>query len=319
MIHEYALDPEVTFTKDGFWSLLKDFGVSHGRVLVECPSAAWRKAMEAALIRARNELGAIAFARLQERWADLLRTKAMVRRRTEYGNVTSSCWIERALAEHQGEPFRAILGSPTNGIEREVLTKEQVDLGDERWETKTQRIVDRDANSIAACVGPIGRISKHLLLIDPYFNEDQKWQKSLIAMLTACRANDGHFDQIEVHTREYHMDERSTGRRSPVASKRSILEVELTRSLPGQLPGNVQIRFFVWREREGGDRYHRRYILTERGGVFVEGGLDRGTDGQTTDVGLLNEDVFAQRWREYQRETAAFDLVGEPFVIKSCR
>lgn len=319
MIHEYALDPEVAFTKDGFWGLLKDFGVSHGRVLVECPSAAWRKAMEAALIRARNELGAMAFARLQERWAELLRTKAIVRRRTEYGNVTSSSWMARALAEHQGEPFRAILGNPTNGNEREVLTKEQVDLGDERWETKTQRIVDRDANSIAACVGPLGRISKHLLLIDPYFNEDRKWQQSLISMLTACRADDGHFDLIEVHTREYHMDERSTGRRSPVASKRSVLEDELTRSLPRQLPGNVQIRFFVWREREGGDRYHRRYILTERGGVFVEGGLDRGTDGQTTDVGLLNEDVFAQRWREYQRETAAFDLVGEPFLIKSCR
>jgi hypothetical protein len=41
--------------------------------------------------------------------------------------------------------------------------------------------------------------------------------------------------------------------------------------------------------------------------------------GQTTEVSLLDEDSYLLRWQQYQRETAAFDLVGEPFIIKSCR
>ena len=319
MIHEYALDPDTAFAKDGFWSLLKDFGVSHGRVLVECPSASWSKSMEIALTRARNELGAIAFSKLTERWMQLRNTKAIVRRRKNFDNATRASWMERTLAEHRHEPFRAILGRQTDAGHSEVLTKEQIDLGDERWATKSQQIIERSADAIAACVGPLGRISNHLLIVDPYFNEDAKWQQSLGAILKASRADDRHFQRIEVHTRDFNPDERSSGRRGPTTSKAKILHAELSRTLPVKLPAGVQIDFFVWREREGGDRYHRRYILTERGGIYVEGGLDRGTEGQTTDVGLLTENVFVQRWKEYQRDTAAFDLVGEPFVIKSCR
>ena len=319
MIHEYALDPETAFTKDGFWTLLKDFGIAHGRVLVECPSASWSKSMETALIRAKKELGELAFARLTERWAELRKTKAITRRRFENRKVTSTSWMDRALAEHSREPFRAILGRQADIKQREVLTKEQIDLGDERWAAETQQIIERDANAIAACVGPIGRISDHLLIIDPYFNEDAKWQRSLIAILNACRAEDGHFSRIEVHTRDFNGEDRSSGHRAPAASKIRILQAELTKTLPRKLPTNIQVQFFVWREREGGDRYHRRYVLTERGGISVEGGLDRGTEGQTTDVSLLSENVFVQRWKEYQIETSAFDLVGEPFVIKSCR
>lgn len=99
---------------------------------------------------------------------------------------------------------------------------------------------------------------------------------------------------MEVHTRDFNSGERSTGCGGPAASKRKILQAELATTLPGKLPANVQIKFFVWREREGGDRYHRRYVLTERGGIYVEGGLDRGTEGQTTDIGLLGEKVFTQ-------------------------
>ena len=319
MIHEYALDPETAFTKDGFWTLLKDFGISHGRVLVECPSASWSKAMQTALIRGKNELGDVAFARLIERWAELRRTKTIVRRRMEYSNVTSPSWMDRALAEHRGEPFRAILGKHADGTHSQVLTKEQIDLGDERWAAETQQIIERDADAIAACVGPIGRISDDLLIIDPYFNGEAKWQQSLIAILNACRAEDGHFKRLEVHTRDFISDERSSGRRVIAASKLKILQSELSKTLPGKLPKNTQIKFFMWREREGGDRYHRRYVLTERGGIYVEGGLDRGTEGQTTDIGLLGEKVFVQRWKEYQSETSAFEPAGEPFVIKGCR
>jgi hypothetical protein len=70
----------------------------------------------------------------------------------------------------------------------------------------------------------------------------------------------------------------------------------------------------VWPER-----LHDRFVLTDRGGVLSTYGWDSGEPGQTSEVSLLDEDSYLLRWKQYQRENAAFDLVGEPFLIKSCR
>ena len=41
MIHEYAVDPEALASFNEIWQALEQFGVSHGRVLVQCPKKWW--------------------------------------------------------------------------------------------------------------------------------------------------------------------------------------------------------------------------------------------------------------------------------------
>jgi hypothetical protein len=72
-----------------------------------------------------------------------------------------------------------------------------------------------------------------------------------------------------------------------------------------------------WRkEREtAGETLHPRYILTDRGGIRVDHGLDEGEPGETTDIGLLSENLYSQRWGEYQRGTGVHEFVDEVTVF----
>lgn len=60
-------------------------------------------------------------------------------------------------------------------------------------------------------------------------------------------------------------------------------------------------------------RMHPRFVLTERGGIQFDYGLDEGHGpGDTTHVVLLEHEVFLQRRREYGKESRSF---GEPETI----
>ena len=60
-------------------------------------------------------------------------------------------------------------------------------------------------------------------------------------------------------------------------------------------------------------RMHPRFVLTERGGIQFDYGLDEGYGpGDATHVVLLEHEVFLRRQREYGQESRSF---GEPETI----
>ena len=67
------------------------------------------------------------------------------------------------------------------------------------------------------------------------------------------------------------------------------------------IPGGVELQVFRWKQRPGGRELHRRFILTERGGIWIDQGLDAGNTGEMTDVGLMLEQVRLERWQDYDR------------------
>ena len=75
---------------------------------------------------------------------------------------------------------------------------------------------------------------------------------------------------------------------------------------------------FRWQRNDDGDKPHPRYVLTERGGIRFEYGLDEWDgEGQTTDVSLLSHSLYKQRWKDYQKETAAYHLYDNCTVTGS--
>jgi hypothetical protein len=52
--------------------------------------------------------------------------------------------------------------------------------------------------------------------------------------------------------------------------------------------------------------------------VRIERGLDEGEEGETTDISLLDETLYRQRWKDFQKATAAFEFVDE-VVVKGIR
>jgi len=77
----------------------------------------------------------------------------------------------------------------------------------------------------------------------------------------------------------------------------------------------------VQRGRVGGETFHARYVLTERGGIRFDVGLDEGPVGETTDVTLLDTQLHITRWNDFQEtdpaglpRTPTFDKVDELLI-----
>ncbi len=83
--------------------------------------------------------------------------------------------------------------------------------------------------------------------------------------------------------------------------------------LPNIIPHGMCVRLVRWRQKDGGEKLHNRYILTDKGGVSLGVGLDDGTPGETDEIKLLDEETYKFRWKQYTSEPA-FDLVDEVVV-----
>ena len=73
----------------------------------------------------------------------------------------------------------------------------------------------------------------------------------------------------------------------------------------------------MWKQRDRGKALHARYLLTNVGGMRVDHGLDEGAPGETTDIGLLSDEVYSSTWNDYQRnrKPTSFELVGELEIV----
>ena len=78
---------------------------------------------------------------------------------------------------------------------------------------------------------------------------------------------------------------------------------------------SIELIFIRWEQIEGGETLHARYILTDIGGIRVERGLDEGEEGETTDISSLEGPLYAQRWRDFQRNTSAYGFLDEVKIL----
>lgn len=304
MIHEYAVDPDALSSFNEIWQALEQFGVAHGRVLVQCPKTWWKTVTEN-LKNAERVLHPAEYKSLEERCFRLKEAKKIIRRKNlKYDGEKP--FVEALATEHADRPFRAVLQ-----IERAttgpIPVLSRLDLHDSNplWKVRRSQAVPRTAVALADVVAPLLRISTDFLIVDPYFGSKPEEYPSLVKMLQGAAAQKASLKRIEIHTR--------------VIGTAIFIQDKARTAIVPRLPPGTEIKVFQWKERVGGERLHDRFILTDRGGISSSYGWDSGEPGQSTEVSLLDDDSYLFRWGQYQKDTAAFDLVGEPFVIKSCR
>ena len=304
MIHEYAVDPNSLSSFNEIWQALEQFGVAHGRVIVQCPKKWWQTVKDN-LDDAERKLRPAEYKALEERCFRLKEARKIICRRTLKFDGDKP-FVEALAAEHAERPFRAVLQlDPVKGSPIPVLSRFDLHDGNALWKVRCSQPVPRTADALAVIVAPLLSISEDLLLVDPYFASKPQEYQSLVKMLRDAHVSGKSFKRVEVHT-------------NTKGEPRFILDKARTHILP-LLPNGIEIKVFRWAERDGGERLHDRFVLTDRGGIASSYGWDTGESGQTTEVSLMDDDSYLHRWNQYQRETAAFELVGEPFVIKACR
>lgn len=296
MIHEFALEPEAVSNWRDFRYFIERFGAEHGRLIAQFPKK-WKRYV----IEACTETG-------------LNRTRIVERLKTVDSKLVRSGrpydpeqpWLDNALAQHDEDPFAGIIARANPTGHADVMEADAVDATEPRWTVPRERTVARQASDLAETIAPLIRVSKRILLVDPYFTPTvQRYKHSLRAILQ--QGLNGHLgvEQLEVHS-------RSVG--NTTAAWRNDCELSLCALLP---PG-IELALVRWEDTPGGEVMHARYVLTEIGGLRIDHGLDEGAPGQTTDVALLATEFAQERWTEYEQATSPFVFVDR-ITIRSSR
>jgi hypothetical protein len=165
------------------------------------------------------------------------------------------------------------------------------------------RVISRTAREMGACVALLLRVSKEIVFIDPYFRPQEiRHRRPLEAFLSAVlEKRDGMLPTcVEIHTGD------SLGY--------DYFKTECEQRLPSIVPEGIQVHIVRWREKDGGEKLHNRYILTDIGGVSFGVGLDDGAEGETDEVTLLDDKTYRFRWAQFVGSEPAFELVDELVV-----
>lgn len=283
MIYEFALDPNVIIDWNSFRFFIDQFGPSKGRLISRFPKK-WKRMVYEALV--------------EKKPSDLDRTRIEVRLKSIDDRLLSNSrdyspelpWVTNAVNQHSVKPFRAIITSGKNA-EPYLLTADEVDETNPHWRILTSRSVMRTADAMAEVVRPLLEISSEIIFVDPYFDpEKRRFRRPLERFLDAIST--GTTKRIEMHFRDHD--------NTPFFDDQFKQTCES--KLAGILPVGLELRLVRWREREGGKRFHDRYILTNIGGLLFPTGLDDddGDGGQQATINLLTQELHCEFWKDFQ-------------------
>jgi hypothetical protein len=294
MLYEYALEPTLLNNWEDFRYFAEKFGVSRGHMISRYPKR-WKRMVYESL----SNCGEIERKRIEEglsRLDDRLLTR-------HYEWNPRQDWLTNAEMEHLQRPFHAILAR-TNPKQRDfVLEGDSVDETHPLWNVGLTHVISLTARQMGACVALLLRVSKEIMFIDPYFRpQELRHRRPLEAFLSAVlEKRDGMLPtRIEIHTGD------SLGY--------DYFKTECEQRLPSLIPEGIQVHIVRWREKDGGEKLHNRYFLTDIGGVSFGVGLDDGADGETDEVTLLEDKTYQFRRAQYMSPEPAFDLVDKLMI-----
>jgi hypothetical protein len=85
--------------------------------------------------------------------------------------------------------------------------------------------------------------------------------------------------------------------------------------LPSLIPTGTVLRAFHWIRKPGGKKLHPRFIITERGGIQYDYGLDEGSSpGEKTIVTLMDQGLWQTVRADYTHPSPSFDLTPDCVV-----
>ncbi len=326
MIYEFALEPALVarwHDRKEFNFFDEKFGIRFRRVISGYPKN-WKKLVWQAF----SESPAAGDQNAQMRMTELIQFfwQNAVRRYSTFPEIPE--WLERAEAEHNERPFHAIVATE-NPRERDFVipAKKLAQEGHELWRIAERNPTHRTADSIAAAVSQLVRLCRRAVIIDPYFDPSKlRFRQTFSAILSKCNENVCGPDRIQVewHTsidrcfRNWEKGEERDSNDETLEYQKLVSACQ--RELPELIPSGMQLKVVVWTQKEGGEKLHNRYLLTDICGVLFGTGSDEAenTDSdESDDIILLEEGQYITRYQQYLGIPPAFDIVGQPFIISN--
>lgn len=302
MIHEYALDPDAISDWQSFRFFVDQFGTSQGRLISQFPKK-WKKLVYQAV--ERKQPSPINRARIEEKLKSI--DPLLLEQRREYDGEKN--WSVNAVEQNGTLPFHAIItadgtvGGPT------VLKADKVNSAEPLWAIGNQRAVERTATALCDAIRPLLDVSSVIKFIDPHFDPEAYRFRESLAVFAQVFSN--RLSDVRL---EYHFLDNGHKPLFDAAFQRTCRE-----QLSDLLPTGCELRLVRWRERGGGEDFHARCVVTDRGGVLIERGLDTGFEGQTTPVVLLSDTLRVKLWNDFTRNDdlskCTYDYDNEMLIV----
>ena len=307
MLYEYALEPALLNNWKDFRYFTEKFGFSEGRLISLFPKE-WKSIVFTLLSECdARECSEIQLKRaetllFEKDSADIIPfdNKILVRR---YEWNPEKDWLTNAEIEHGKRPFRAILTKENPRSKDFVLEGDNIEDDAPLFHVEKTSITPRSDREMAELVRPVLQVAKEILLIDPHFGpENPRHRRPMKEFLAAAiRGRDvSALERVEIHLKAKAMS--------------TFFRGEASKELPRLIPKGMKVRLVRWSERVPGEPFHKRYILTDRGGVGFKDGLDDRKKGGTDDVDRLGEETYRLRWKQYT-SSIAFDKVDEIIIL----
>lgn len=315
MIYEYAVEPELvsTWTDPHDCRFCRDsFGMDKGR-LISRYSKRWKKRVWDAFSDSRtggtnlSEKELAVWQSRESRLTALLQQmdESMIKRSGVLWDSTMS-WIDNICREDNRIPFHAILAKNSLESLTNIITyHDLLERSHSLWDIETSKRIPRKTSDMAKAVCLMLCRGQKIHFIDPHFVPGKK--RYLTSFQAFFREIIRYRSQpYNIHI-EVHLSAGNLGN--------NFFIDECKQKIPGIVPEGLIVTFRRWRQRQGGEKLHDRFILTDIGGVKFSVGLDEGKKGETTDVSLMQLSEYKQIWSQYAGPEPAFDPEDVPLVI----
>ena len=303
MLSEYAVEP-ATIGAD--WStfryLIEKFGADKGRLISRLPSKWERK-----VIKAAKDAGVsnVKIHSIVERLHGAKHKVADFNR--VYDHEVS--WIDNAVREHGGRPFRAIISSDCATPCAEVLPPDDCLDDHPLFSAPISRNVARTADEIASALHLFAVVALEIDIVDPYF--DLRSVKGdyigplalLLAKLAAAASTP---KVIRVHFRSHESRPPS-----------NILARDATTHTRGLLPPGYRLELYEWSEVPGGEDLHDRFFLTEFGGIMIGAGLSAEGPEESATFTLLDVEHSQGLRSRFSATSTVYTRVGSVVRINA--
>lgn len=282
-----------------FRYLIEKFGFDQGRLISRFPYEWFNMVLEAAkalpdVDRKRVTVG-------------LERAKCCVIDTRRPYNALLANWLQNAVAEHVRLPFHAIIAKANPQNTGHVVTVGEIDGTNRLFAAERDVKVNRTAEALAAIAAPLLAHSKTILFVDGYYNpSDRRYQRALKAYLEMVAKNGPAKKACEIHFVDH--------QRKPSSE---AIEREAKSWFRGVIPNGITITLYRWKRRDGGEEFHARYILTDRGGMRFDEGLAEGRAGEQSDVALMDPALVQNRRQALDRDAVVFELIEPVLEIAS--
>jgi hypothetical protein len=299
MLYEYAVEPRAIGSS---WQtcryVIEKFGFDKGRLISEFPKSWLREVYDAT-----RGLPDVEKKRVVE--VLTLAKQKLVRSGRPY-DPASGDWLYNAIKEHRRSPFRCIIARENVNKNSDILVADDLDEQSPQMIVATSLPVRRDSVSIATALSGLIVHGSRIVFVDPFFDLfNQRYKNTLKECLLLAKSQNATASW-EIHYR-YHKNNVEP----------SHIERNVASAFGGLIPIGMAIKVFCWRQKDGGEDFHARYLLTDKGGIGVDAGFSAEGNHETTDMHILGLDFCRRRLAAITRPADVYQLIEPVLLIDS--